>query len=320
MTHAIDAVLRPLIRWYFQRWFWKYLPWKEKMLWFFCKHYFVVGETKLTQTLKTLTDKRYHVLVNVCGDDAGTVLEAEKTWKTYQHLIDIILEMRLRRFVKLSVKASRFGCFEKEIKYHARKLVGQLVARARHGDIKIVFDGERLKHCRWVLAFARSLNQRYNNVGVRLQAYGKQFLSRCKRSVETLDLSICKGAYDEPPWRAVSSLKEIRRNMTDAAAYALSKKCRIEVDTHDERIISECQDLDERGFISYGHLFNMKAHQAHDLRRRDKEEMHIYIVYLESAEDNSWIGFSIRRLIEKPTYLFLPLKMAWNKFIQKEEY
>ncbi|MBU6415163.1 hypothetical protein KGQ34_02900, partial [Patescibacteria group bacterium] len=50
MTHAVDDLLRPFIRWYFQSWFWKYLPWRKKILWFFCSPYFVVGEAELCRT------------------------------------------------------------------------------------------------------------------------------------------------------------------------------------------------------------------------------------------------------------------------------
>ena len=219
MSDFLNRLLRPFIKFFFNN-IYPRIPFHQKILWFFCKRYFVEGfdpvsETwnPLLQKLRQFTKNDYRVLLNDCTEDAASLAEAARTRDVYCEFTDLIRAHNLQKNVSLSIKMSQFGCFSPDtvLASFGFNTTEDVVRYARQRDVSAVFDGERLTYAPVVKMFVYELARKHRNVGIRLQAYDQYFKEETMWFVQAnikikiiIPLSVCKGAYDEPKMKTMS--------------------------------------------------------------------------------------------------------------------
>lgn len=329
MSDMINRLLRPFIRFFFNNIYYR-VPFHQEILWFFCKHYFVEGYDPTTKNWKPLEERLsrftgagYHILLNYCTEDAATPAESEETKKIYCEMISSVAELQLANTVSVSMKMSQFGCFSHDapLACFGLNTAESVVRFAWQKNIRVIFDGERLEHAPAVKIFAAELAKKYNNVAIRLQAYDPYFNEETTRFVETnlrkkiiIPLAVCKGAYNEPD---ALSERETRENILWAIRYCRAVDYPVELDTNDENLIRTSRA------INVGMLYGITANAAQRLQK-EGYCMHIYfpvVKKISGHEQNpQWEKFAIRRLIERPLYIFYPLKSLADWILHRKNY
>lgn len=329
MSDMTNRLLRPFIKFFFDN-LYPRIPFHRQILWFFCKHYFVEGYDPtaknwkpLEERLSRFTGAGYRILLNYCTEDAATPAEAEETKKIYCEMASRVAKLQLADMVFVSIKISQFGCFSDDapLACFGLNTVESVVRFALQKNIRVIFDGERLEHAPVVKIFAAELAKKYHTIGIRVQAYDPHFNEEATRFVETnlrkkniVPLAVCKGAYDEPD---ALSERETRENILWAVRYCRAVDYPIEIDTNDEKLIRASRAID------VGLLYGIKPRIAKKLKQ-DGYRISIYfpVIKKESGYQHNprWEKFAIRRLIERPLYLFYPLKSLADRILHRKNY
>ena len=336
MSELLNGILRPVLRFIFLR-LYPLFPWRAKLLWFFSKYYFINGAEDLVKITADFIKKGYFVFWNHCTEDADNFDDICSNVRAYFVFIELAEKYRLAPYVTLSLKMSQFGSFSQR-EYRStfgRDSLTTIVRRASSTGMTVMLDGERLVHARDVVAFGRKMNERYGNTGVRLQAYNPEFLSLVDDVIEYshlkkthLPLGFCKGAYNEP---SAVSAKQIHWNMIEAVKTCYKEVCPMSLDTNDQKIAEKIsiKILPRAPFgrprPTFGLLYNVKPWLARRLKERG-ELVRIYLPVIMNKTSygiptgSQWEKFAIRRLIERPLYVFLPFKMLLDKFLGRQNY
>lgn len=328
MSDTLNRLLRPFVKFFFDNLYPRIL-FHQQILWFFCKHYFVEGYDPIAKNWKPLEEKLsrftgagYRILLNYCTEDATTPAEAEETKKIYCEMASRVAELQLADMVSVSMKMSQFGCFSHDapLECFGLNTAESVVRFAWQKNIRVIFDGERLEHAPAVKIFAAELAKKYRTIGIRVQAYDPYFNEETTRFVETnlrkkniVPLAVCKGAYDEPD---ALSEKETRENILWAVRYCRAVDYPVELNTNDEKLIRASRAID------VGLLNGVKPRTAKRLKQNGYR-VSIYFAVAKKAgykRNPRWEKFAIRRVEERPLYLFYPLKSFADRVLQKNSY
>lgn len=345
MSDMLNTLLRPPVILFFEK-IYPYIPVNDKILWFFSRQYFVEGWnpkeqnwTPLKKHLRLFTQNGYRVLLNFCTEDAVSPVEAAYTRDIYLQFIGAINALHCSVSVRLSMKMSQFGCFHPNPHLDAfGKETAEHVIRSasRYGNIGVTLDGERLIHAEEVAAFSRAMQKKYGNVAIRFQAYNPDFNKMLPEFIKQnitenniIPVAICKGAYHEP--MALSAAKT-RENMLEGVLDCVEEGYPVSMDTNDHGLIHEtreelrCWVFRNKPRPSFGLLYNIKPWLARNLRNAN-EAVYIYFPVIKkreiAAETHSkkqWEKFAIRRVEERPLYLFYPFKSAIDRLLKKDIY
>ena len=337
MADFLNRLLRPLFKLIFLK-LYPPLPWREKILWFFSKNYFINGTVDLLRTTTELSKNGYFVFWNHCTEDAETFDDINNSYNFYLYFIECAKSIGRAPYVTLSLKMSQFGCFNQD---KARACLGKyflemIIRFASGAGMTVMLDGERLVYAEAVADFARKMNEKYANTGVRLQAYNPKFKELLDEiffwnslTKASLPLGFCKGAYNELP--AVSAAAT-RENMIKGVRACYDKICPVSLDTNDHRLANEISlgILPRAPFgrprPTFGLLYNVKPWLARQLKERG-EIVRIYLPVITGDQDRhgvpargQWEKFAIRRLIERPVYILMPLKTFMDKILLRKDY
>jgi hypothetical protein len=345
MSDILNRLLHPFVRFFFDK-IYPRIPRNDALLWFFAKQYFIEGYDPVAKNWNPLAEKlrafgnaNYNILLNFCTEDAATMQEAARTRDIYIEFIRIINAFRLESSVRISMKMSQFGCFhpDEEMNAFGKKTVKRIIRFARwRGNIGVILDGERLIHAETVANFARAINKKYGNVGVRFQAYNPAFetllhafIKKNMAERNIIPVGICKGAYRES---AALSENAAIENIIEETVNCAENEYPVAVDTHDYRRVINAirEELKYSVFRnkrpSFGLLYNIKPHLARQLKDSG-ERVFIYFPVIqgrktrtENTEKKQWEKFAIRRLIERPLYILYPLKYAMDRLLGKNSY
>ncbi|MDA4118389.1 MAG: proline dehydrogenase family protein [Thaumarchaeota archaeon] len=156
------------------------------------------------------------------------------------------------------------------------------------------------------LAIYSRLLERHENVGVALQAY----LRRSEDDLRHLmDLGgkvrLVKGAYKEPPDLAFRSREEVTMNYLKLLRILFEEGEGFAVATHDSRPIEEAERL-SKAHQSTKFEFEMLRGIRDELKIRLAKEGYRVVEYMPYGED--WYGYSIRRIKEHPSNIWLLLR------------
>ncbi len=297
------------------------------MLWFFSRHYFVNDIFKCGEITEELTRKGYGVLLNYCTEDAKDTMDVRDATFMYRSLVSIAAARNVSGGrVMLSVKMSQFGCFWENPE--AGQALEEMIHYAALRRVPVMLDGEPLVYAERQVRFGMLMRERYRNVGVRLQAHNKanpDFFSLLQGIIrenigteDKMPIGICKGAYHESQ---ACRMQETRRNFVAGVWRCLEQSQPVSIDTHDESLVEEIGDLiAAEGPVptppSFGLLYNVKPRFARRLKNEKKgSTVFIYLPVIDANTDHcdmQWEKFAIRRLLERPTYIFLPFKLFFD--------
>jgi proline dehydrogenase len=168
------------------------------------------------------------------------------------------------------------------------------------GSTLVMIDMEASTYTERTLTSYRALRERYDNVGVCIQAY----LYRSADDVRALageraTVRVCKGAYLEPPTVAFPKRSDVDRNFGRLAATLLAAGSRVHLATHDPRLIAAARRyVRRRGIPREQFEFQMLYGIRRDLQEGlAAEGFHVrtYIPY-----GDQWYPYLTRRLAERP--------------------
>jgi proline dehydrogenase len=180
------------------------------------------------------------------------------------------------------------------------------VARETGGVVRIDMEGSG--HTQQTLDIFRKLRQRYDNVGIVLQASLHRTEQDVKDAIAHGDrVRLCKGAYKEPSSIAWTDMREIRAGFMRCAQLLLEQGTHPAIATHDETLIQEAIAFTrEKGIAPERFEFQM----LYGLRRRRWDELvrdgyrvRIYVPY-----GTHWIPYFYRRLREKKENVFFVMR------------
>jgi proline dehydrogenase len=257
---------------------------------------FVAGETpdSAIATGRKLCAGGIRATFDLLGEDVSDAAAARRIADANRELLRRIPEPLERN---ISVKLTNLGLQLSE--QLCLELSASVVeaARAVGGFVRIDMEGSA--HTQKTLDVFRRLRERFDNVGIVLQAYLHRTREDVKECVARGDqVRLCKGAYKEPPAVAWSRMDEIRWSFTECARLLLEKGRHPALATHDESLIqSVLEHASAAGVASDRFEFQMLL----GLRPRRWAELvsagygvRVYVPY-----GTHWLPYFQRRLRER---------------------
>ncbi len=245
---------------------------------------------------KELNEKGILTTIDVLGEAITSKEQALEANAHCEAVLDAIKSGALKS--NLSIKPTQFGL---QIDYDfCRDLVTRLVQKADELGLFVRLDMEDATTTDLILRLHRELRERYNNVGVVLQAYLKRTVADIKINKDiTLNYRLCKGIYIESPEIAYKERKEIQDNYLLSLRHMFENGHYVGIATHDIVLIEGAKKLiKEMNVPADKYEFQMLLGVKEDLRDMLNREGFKVRIYIPFGKD--WYLYSIRRLKENP--------------------
>jgi proline dehydrogenase len=179
-------------------------------------------------------------------------------------------------------------------------------ARETRGFVRLDMEGSKLTES--TLEIVHELRQRYDNVGIVLQAYLHRTPDDVQEAIRRKDrVRLCKGAYREPASVAIQDMADVRKAFGACARELLSKGNYPAIATHDEELVAATIDFTRAQAIPPARF---EFQMLYGLRPRRWEElvaagfnMRVYVPF-----GTHWIPYFYRRLRERRENVLFVLK------------
>lgn len=263
---------------------------------------YVAGEdmqAAITHT-RELNDAGFTATLDILGESARSLAEAEGYTLQYVELMDEIARNKIRSGV--SVKPTAIGlCLGYDV---ALKNFRVLVDAAKKHSSFIRIDMEDSPYTDDTIRLYQDLQKDYDRVGIVFQAYLKRTRNDISAMAEkTLNVRICKGIYNEPAEIAYKRYEEINDSYIENLRLAFSQKAYVGIATHDEKLVERAKTvIDEMNVKPGQYEFQMLYGVLPNLRAKILAEGHPLRVYVPYGKD--WYPYSIRRMYENPMIAF----------------
>ena len=260
---------------------------------------YVAGES-LDDAVRVIRDLNHEgamATVDVLGEEVTERSRAEGAVDEYVGLLDRIEAEGLD--ANISIKPTLVGL--KIDEGLCSEMVKILVAHAAEHSNFVRIDMEDHSCTDGTLRVYRRAREKYDNVGVVLQAYMRRTISDIAGLLPlTPNVRICKGIYREPRTIAWKDFDTIRANFIFAMEKMLEGGCYVGIATHDEHLVwAGMRTVDRLGLHRDQYEFQMLLGVDPELRRIILDAGHRLRVYVPYGRD--WYPYSIRRLRETPT-------------------
>ncbi len=271
---------------------------------------FVAGEDEeeALAVVRALNERGFAVTLDFLGENTTNLEEARRAQKEYLRLLDFIEENDLN--ANISVKLTQLGLdLGADV---ALNNVLPLVEAAHRKNNEVEIDMEASPYVEDTLAIYETLQSRFQNVGIALQAY----LFRTPSDVERLlplapKIRLVKGAYKEPPEIAYTRRKDIREAFQRLLDRLLSQEVasrgvRVAIATHDDVLVEHAlariqQERLSPSSYEFQFLYGVRRELQDRLLARG-EPVRLYVPF-----GTHWYPYLMRRLAEKPSNLMLIL-------------
>ena len=239
--------------------------------------------------IQKLINEGYDVSIDYVGEKSQTVKDCRNAFKQYVQIINFYKNKK----IDISIKPTQLGLLiNPTISYGlCFKLAG--IAKERGHTIRL--DMEHSKVTELTRNLAISLNARFKNVGVAIQAN----LHRTKEDLNILikkgvSVRLVKGAYKEKESIALQSENEIELALFEGIANLIKEsKITHAVGTHDQDLIEDITEmLPKSKKLDFEFLYGIRR----DLQKSLKEKQYNVRVYIPFGED--WFPYVLRRLKE----------------------
>jgi proline dehydrogenase len=256
--------------------------------------------------IEELMGKGYEVSVDYVGELSETVEDCDKAKIQYIKIINFYRKKK----IDISIKPSQLGLLiNPTISYTYISYLAKL-AKMRGHTIRLDMEDSNVTELTRNLAI--SLNNRYGNVGVAVQAN----LIRTEKDLAMLiennvSIRIVKGAYKETPEIAYQNKLEVESWWFHYAAELFSKKAnKPAVATHDEELLEDIEELiPDPKYFDYEFLYGIRR----DLQKKFKDNGYKVRIYVPFGEN--WLPYTLRRLKEWKNlkFVFLNILREWCK-------
>lgn len=264
---------------------------------FFSKKY-IAGETieEAVDYVKKLNSKGIYATMDVLGESIKNISEAQDAKNKAMEVLNVIAKHHL--LANLSIKPTQMGLsIDPDFAYEQVK---ELVEKAESINNFLRIDMEDSPYTDATFNLYRRLREKYNNVGVVIQAY----LKRSYNDVAELDkmgtnYRLCKGIYIEPAAIAYKGKQEVRDNYLKILELMLDDGNYAGIATHDEYLIKKSYEIIRNKKIPNEKFeFQMLLGVREDLRDKINRDGYKIRIYVPFGKD--WYAYSIRRLKENP--------------------
>jgi len=277
---------------------------------------FVAGEQmeEALRVVRELNDRGLLATLDHLGENVTDEEEARAAAEEYLQLLPKIAALGLKSNV--SLKLTQMGLdIGTEL---CRENVERIVAKAKELENFVRIDMEGSEYTARTLDLFAELREKYENVGVALQAN----LRKSERDLEGLielgaNVRLCKGAYKEPAEIAFPRKREVDRSFIRLMEMLLSPEARAKgaygaIATHDERMIAHAKELVAKNGIAKEEFeFQMLL----GIRRKAAERLadEGYRVRIYVSYGTEWYPFYLRRLAERPANLLFILRNIFRR-------
>ena len=239
--------------------------------------------------IKKLMDEGYEVSVDYVGELSRNFNDCERARDQY---IEIIEYYRNEK-IDISVKLSQLGLLINPIVCYQN--IEAVVKKAKAYKHTIRLDMEDSKVTELTRNQAISLNNKYGNVGVAVQAN----LLRTEQDLKILigngvSVRLVKGAYKENDKIAYQNYFDISSCFFAHAAHLYSEKTnKPAIATHDEELLDDIKQLiPDPKYFEFEFLYGIRR----DLQKEMRDKGYKVRVYVPFGND--WLPYTIRRLKE----------------------
>jgi len=234
--------------------------------------------------------------IDVLGEDITRREEAAAAAQAYIDTLQAIADHRLD--ANVSLKLTQMGLkLDKEFCYQT--VAGIVAEAARHGNF-VRIDMEDSSCTSDTIAIYLRLRERYENVGIVLQAYLRRTLADAEQLIKhRANIRLCKGIYVEPHQIAWKDPQIVNYNFAYLAELLLRNGCYVGIATHDERLVWHAlRIIHTLGLRKDQYEFQMLLGVTERLRSILVNEGHRLRVYVPYGQQ--WYAYSTRRLKENP--------------------
>ncbi len=252
-----------------------------------------------------LRDKGIPTIFTHLGENLATAAEADEVTDHYRRVFEAAASAGLD--AQVSVKLTQLG-LDLDHERCLRNLRA-LVEGAGEGDSRVWIDMEGSAYVDVTLDLFRRVQALSPRVGVCLQAY----LHRTPTDLESLlplgpAIRLVKGAYNEPPDRALRRKRDVDARFFTLAARLLGDEARrygsfLGIATHDPRLVERLRSLVAAHQVSPdAYEFEMLYGIQRSLQARlvaEGQRLRVLISY-----GAHWFPWFMRRLAERPANLW----------------
>lgn len=250
---------------------------------------------------RELNSKGIYTTIDVLGEAIQNKSEALQAKLECLEVLEAIKKNNL--MANLSIKPTQFGLvIDKEF---GLKQISEIVEKAREYNNFVRLDMEDSAVTDATFDLLRCLREKYNNVGVVVQAYLKRTMNDVI-SLNKLDTNyrLCKGIYIEPEEIAYKDRQKIRDNYLAILKKIFEDGNYVGIATHDEYLVEGAYKLiREMNIPKDKYEFQMLYGVRESLRDKINADGHKLRIYVPFGQQ--WYKYSIRRLKENPN-------MAWD--------
>ena len=242
--------------------------------------------------------------IDLLGEDIGREKEARATGDAYRELITGIDREQLD--CNISVKLTALG-LKIDVDLCLEEMTHLLEHAKRLGNF-VRIDMEDSSCTESTLGVYRRLRERFENVGVVIQAYLRRSAEDVKELVRLgANVRLCKGIYIEPRRIAYRDRTIVQRNFTALLETLLTGGCYVAIATHDELLTWEGERIVRSLELEPSRYeFQMLLGVEEPLRRILVEAGHRMRAYVPFGRQ--WYEYSMRRLKENPQIAGYALK------------
>lgn len=277
----------------------KLLP--QSVVFIFAKRY--IAGVKLEdgiRAVKELNAKGILATMDVLGEAVTTKKESEEAKNQCLQVLDAINEHKLNS--NLSLKPTQIGlAIDEEFCYN--QLV-EILEKAKGYNNFVRIDMEDSPFTDATIKMFKRLKEKYDNVGIVVQAYLKRTLNDVKslNSIGT-NYRLCKGIYIEPKEISYKDYQKVRDNYLEILKQMLADGNYVGIATHDDYLVENAYKMiKEMNIPKDKYEFQMLYGVKENLRDKINADGHKIRIYVPFGEH--WYKYSIRRLQENPN-------MAW---------
>jgi proline dehydrogenase len=240
-------------------------------------------------SIKKLMSQGFEVSIDYLGELSKTPEDCDRATSQYLEIIKYYWDKK----INISIKPSQLGLLiNPKISYDNLNKIARAAKRYGH-TIRLDMEDSRVTEL--TRNQAMSLNKKYGNVGVAIQAN----LHRTEKDLKILidnnvSVRLVKGAYDESEKIAYQNDDVIESNFFHYAAELYSNKSnRPAIATHDESLLEDITELiPDPKYFDYEMLYGIRR----DLQKSLHKDQYCVRIYIPFGKD--WLPYTLRRLNE----------------------
>jgi proline dehydrogenase len=285
----------------------KILP--KPAVYIFAKKY-IAGE-KLedgVRVVKELNSKGILATMDVLGEAVTTKKECVDAKNECLLVLDTIQKNNLNS--NLSLKPTQLGlAIDEEFCYNQ---MVEIVERAKSYNNFVRIDMEDSPFTDATINLFKRLKEKYDNVGIVVQAYLKRTLDDVKKLNKLgTNYRLCKGIYIEPEEISYKDYQKVRDNYLDILRQMFTDGNYVGIATHDDYLVENAYKMIKEMNIPKDKFeFQMLYGVKENLRDRINADGYKIRIYVPFGEH--WYKYSIRRLQENPNIAWYITKSIFS--------